>query len=48
MEIFLLLGWVELELLILTVIFWFEMDDEKLIKNEIGLWKFFIAWLGRA
>ena len=37
MEIFLLLGWVELELLILTVIFWFEMDDEKLMKNEIGL-----------
>ena len=48
MEIFLLLGWVELELLILTVIFWFEMDDEKQKKNEIGSQKIFIAWIDRA
>ena len=36
MKIFLLLGWVELEILLLTVVFWCEMDDEKLMKNEIG------------
>ena len=39
---------IEIEILLLTVVFWIEIEGEKLMKNEIGLWKFFIGWLGRA
>ena len=44
-QIFLLLGWIELEILILTVVLWFTIESEKVVKNEIESQKNFITGL---
>ena len=43
-----MLSWIELQIAVVAVVFWFEIEGEKVMKNVIGSQKFFIAWLDRA